>query len=329
MTLHEEQKKVQKAVEKTLAFVQEDPWLAQRVLANAKGEEPVVKKISAAFVLIMVLAVITVTALAAGIIYNQNWYYNNRGSALKEHQPEVYEAVMANLTENPEQVQSEDDLVSVVIQDVAWMPEAQKMTISFRASVKDPSRYELHGMWALDTDGAYVGEGGSTTATNDSEERAMHWLFRSFETDDYAGPARFGPPLEMMDDNTKTLLLIDRREISLFDGALQAVGSMDMLRTPEGDIVFVEEIDLTWLSEDYDAEMAKYAEQYPDMAQYAEEQIAAARTGREKLAEGTIPCTLNYTVVEYTEGMDDLELYTGGRQGQIDFVIQPKKTEEK
>ena len=46
MTLHEEQERVQKAVSNSLAHVQEDPWLAQRVLANAKGEEPVVKKIS-------------------------------------------------------------------------------------------------------------------------------------------------------------------------------------------------------------------------------------------------------------------------------------------
>ena len=328
MTLHEEQKKVQKAVESSLAFVQEDPWLVQRVLANAKGEEPVVKKISATFILIVLLAMITVTALAAGIIYNQNWYYNNRGSALVEHQPEVYEAVMENLTENPEQVQSEDSLVNVVIQDVSWAPEAKKMTVSFRASVKNPEKYELHGMWALDTDGAYIGEGGSTTATDDSEDRAMHWLFRTFETEEYAGAVRFGPPAEMMDDNTKKLLLIERREISLFGGTLQAAGAMDMLRTPEGDVIFVEEIDLTWLSEDFDAEMAKLAEQYPDMAQYAEEQIAAAKTGREKLAEGTIPCTLNYTVVEYTEGMDDLELYTGGEQGQVDFVIRPKKTAE-
>ena len=44
MTLHEEQKKVQKAMESTLSGLQEDPWLTQRVLANTKGEEPVKKK---------------------------------------------------------------------------------------------------------------------------------------------------------------------------------------------------------------------------------------------------------------------------------------------
>ncbi len=55
MTLHEEQKRVQEAVSSSLAYVQEDPWLAQRVLANAKGEEPVKKKISLALVLCIVL----------------------------------------------------------------------------------------------------------------------------------------------------------------------------------------------------------------------------------------------------------------------------------
>ena len=54
MNLHEEQKRVQKAVSNTLTHVQEDPWLTQRVLANAKGEEPVKRKTSLALVLSIV-----------------------------------------------------------------------------------------------------------------------------------------------------------------------------------------------------------------------------------------------------------------------------------
>ena len=38
-----------------LSGLQEDPWLTQRILANAKGEEPVKKKISAALVLCVIL----------------------------------------------------------------------------------------------------------------------------------------------------------------------------------------------------------------------------------------------------------------------------------
>ena len=55
MTLHEEQKTVQKAMESTLSGLREDPWLTQRVLANAKGEEPVKKKLSTALVLCFIL----------------------------------------------------------------------------------------------------------------------------------------------------------------------------------------------------------------------------------------------------------------------------------
>lgn len=55
MTLHEEQERVQKAVSHSLSHVQEDPWLAQRVLANVKGEEPVKKKVSLALILCIVL----------------------------------------------------------------------------------------------------------------------------------------------------------------------------------------------------------------------------------------------------------------------------------
>jgi|GEM_PF-1098834 len=55
VTLHEEQKRVQKAVNSSLSHVQEDPWLTQRILANAKGEKPVKRKVSLALVLSIVL----------------------------------------------------------------------------------------------------------------------------------------------------------------------------------------------------------------------------------------------------------------------------------
>ena len=60
MTLREEQERVQKAVNQSLAHIQEDPWLSQRVLANVKGEEPVKRKISLA----LVLSIVGVLALA-------------------------------------------------------------------------------------------------------------------------------------------------------------------------------------------------------------------------------------------------------------------------
>lgn len=65
-----EQKKVQKAMNASLSGLQADPWLAQHVLANAKGEEPMVKKVSGAVVVLCVLLVLSMaTAVAAGVLY--------------------------------------------------------------------------------------------------------------------------------------------------------------------------------------------------------------------------------------------------------------------
>ena len=55
MNLKHEQKKVQTAMDAALSGLQEDPWLAQRVLANTKGEEPIMKKRISALALVVVL----------------------------------------------------------------------------------------------------------------------------------------------------------------------------------------------------------------------------------------------------------------------------------
>ena len=62
MTLHEEQERVQQAVQRSLAHVQADPWLTQRVLAHAKGEKNMVKRISASMILAIALAILSMTA---------------------------------------------------------------------------------------------------------------------------------------------------------------------------------------------------------------------------------------------------------------------------
>lgn len=68
MTLHEEQEKVQTAMNDALSGLREDPWLTQRVLANAKGENVVIKKISVSMVIAIALVLLTVTgALAAAL----------------------------------------------------------------------------------------------------------------------------------------------------------------------------------------------------------------------------------------------------------------------
>ena len=74
MTLHEEQEKIQSAMKTALSGLQEDPWLTQRVLANAKGEEPVKKKLSATMVLVIVLVTITTAALAVAAGKYFGWF---------------------------------------------------------------------------------------------------------------------------------------------------------------------------------------------------------------------------------------------------------------
>ena len=70
MNLHEEQKKVQKAMNTTLSGLQEDPWLTQRVLANAKGEEPVKRKMSLALVL-SIVGILAVMGTAYALFSSQ------------------------------------------------------------------------------------------------------------------------------------------------------------------------------------------------------------------------------------------------------------------
>ena len=338
MTLHDEQERVQKAVNNSLSYVQEDPWLTQRVLAQAKGEEPVKKKLSASAILVIVLLCLAITAIAAGIIYNQDWWWNNRNSLEKSNKPELYEAVMANMVENPEQTQCEDNQVQVTIQDVSWAPEADIMTISFRATPKSPEHNELHSMWALDTDGSYIGEGGSITVTDDSEDRAIHWLWRTdIELDGPRGYGHipgYGPVPDMMDDSSKQLLLLDYAGTNIIINSTEIENavdmfplesSMDMFRTTTGDVYFVGKFDLSWLKEEYDQEMQKRAEEAPDMKDYYNQRIAIAQAARERIGEEGITCVLTYRVVEYTEGMNDMDLYTNGGGRSVQFIIRPKQ----
>lgn len=291
------------------------------VTAAVPGKEEIImkKKISFGMVFAIVLIVLTLTACAAGIIYNQDWYFKNRVHL----EPEIYEDVMKNLVEVDEQTQSEGSLVDVKVQDVSWAREAKMLTVTFRAVPKDPEHYELHSRYDLDTDGCYVGEGGATDPKEDGEDRAIHWLWRVDPTGDEQ--SRMGPPMEMMDDPGKHLLLIEGKDVRVGDGSLELLGGTDMFRTPEGEVIFEAEYQLDWLDEVFDRQIREWADQNSgegeDAQAYAEKKITGAQQARETARSGKLPCVVDYTVVEYTEGMDDMELYTGGEHGQVSFVI--------
>ena len=61
-------KQVHQAVDDMTKTAKEDPWLAQRILAQEKGEQPMARKISASMVIAIVLIIISLSAaLAAGL----------------------------------------------------------------------------------------------------------------------------------------------------------------------------------------------------------------------------------------------------------------------
>ena len=247
-----------------------------------KEEMKMKKKISAGLVFALILLLIAVAAIAAGIVYDMKWWYTERHAYVDE---EKVQAVMEHRVENPEQKQDEDSLVSITVQETSRVPETGTLTIAYKVTVRDPEHYELHDMWALDVDGAYMGKDyvPPEDADEDWEERNYHMMWRS---DPDSESNRIGPVMEMMDDSGKHLLLIELQ----YDQISPAPGtpSMDEFRTPEGEVIY----------------MVEYS-QYRLYNEFSNE----------------ITCTVPYRIVEYTEGMDDTELYRGGKTGQLEFIL--------
>lgn len=68
MTLQEKQEKVQRAMNASLSGLAEDPWLARRILAQEKGEQPVKKKLSVSMLVLIATLVLSLSvALATGL----------------------------------------------------------------------------------------------------------------------------------------------------------------------------------------------------------------------------------------------------------------------
>ena len=77
---------VRHSIDSGLSSIKSDPWLAQRIIANEE-EKPVVKKISTSLIAVLTLMAITVTAVAATLLWkdagekvapleSQNGYYD-------------------------------------------------------------------------------------------------------------------------------------------------------------------------------------------------------------------------------------------------------------
>lgn len=68
MNNRQENDRLRHAIDTTLSGLAEDPWLAQRVLSKAKGEEKVKKKLSIGFILAMVVVLAAVSAAIAATV---------------------------------------------------------------------------------------------------------------------------------------------------------------------------------------------------------------------------------------------------------------------
>ena len=312
----DEKREMQKILNHSLSGLKENPFLAQRVIAQAKGEKPVVKKISASMILVIVILCLTLTAIAAGIIYNQEWYWNNRNSPEKEYKPEVYGELMENMEENPAQQADDDGLVQVAVREVSWAPGADVMTVSLSAAPKDPARYELYSRWSLDEDGAGFDE-DAVDVTEDGEDRAVHWLWRNDiglgESRGYGQIPGFGPVAAMMDDSSKQMIMLDPVEVFLVcpaetgseENVIPLNGSTDMYRTaPEGDVWYWAEFDLAWLRQDMEKAFGK----------------EGAETRWEEICKDGMKCRLEYRIVKYLEN-DELEY---GENRSVEFTVRPK-----
>ena len=267
---------------KAVEWSQRDTLAVLRA-ANQGGHRSMKATTKLAVALMLALALMATTALAL-VGHGLGWYYDNRFPALKEHEPETYEDIMANLQSDVPQWAEEDPEIRIAVAETSWAAAERVLVVSVMAEVADPAVHELHPMWNLDADGAYVGEGGAAEPASDGEDRAVHWLWTK---------RGFGP-VEKLIAPGKALLLVDMQHLYLDDMSVVS-SSMDAYVTEDGMVHTVLESRL-------------------DAAQ-AEALLAADTDG-----DGSVTLTLPYTVTRYTD--DDEQLYCGGRTGEIRFEVK-------
>ena len=257
-----------------------------QTLLNLK-EEKNVKRITLRAALITALMIALLCGIAcAAFTHGMDWYYNNRFTAYQQYEPEKYQAILENKQAVTVQNSRPDDLISVAVQEAAWVPEKRFLSIILSAVPKDAARYELHPMWNLDADGSYIGEGGDESPDSDGIDRAVHWLWTE---------KGFGPIDQVMSDPGKQLLLFEASEayLGMPEDDLPLMGdgsSCDSFVSENGEVVTVLEIQMSEIPDD-----------------------------RLRGASGALTISIPYTVTPYTE--DDQALYLGGKTHWVSFDI--------
>ena len=65
----DDKRRVQNLLNQSLSGLKENPFLARRVIAKAKGEEPVAKRISTAMVIVLILVILILIVLIWNLLY--------------------------------------------------------------------------------------------------------------------------------------------------------------------------------------------------------------------------------------------------------------------
>lgn len=252
-------------------------------LPQQKEEEPV-KRFVLRTALVWALITVMLCATAYAVIScGLEWYYSDRFATLQEVDPEKYDAIMANLQTDPKQFTVGDELIDIQVSEVSWSAEKNVLVVALTAVPRDGEVYELHPKWNLDPDGCYVGEGGAPEPAEPDVERDHHWLWTE---------NGFGPVHKMVAPG-KQLLLLDMQRV-YFGGVSIGNTAMDAYVGKDGAVHTVLDVPLT-----------------ADMAAHLHEMQAK---------DGGVVLELPFTVTRYTE--DDEQLYTGGKNGKVSFVLE-------
>lgn len=249
-------------------------------------EEKRVKRLALRTAVVWVLLTVLLCATAYAVItYGLDWYYNNRFTAYQEHEPEKYAAIMEHMQSDLPQTAEGCAQVDIRVAEASWAEEENLLVVSLKALPVNPAVYELHPMWNLDPDGAYMGKDWVPASNADSEERNIHWLWTE---------NGFGP-VEKMVAPGKQLLLLDAADVWLGGRSLFGDGSsMDSFVGEDGAVYTVLEVRL---GED-----------------------SAFRQAIVEDEDGVLQLSVSFRVTPYTD--DDEALYLGGEEGLVHFDLK-------
>lgn len=262
----------------------------------------------------LVIAALCTTAFAL-VSQGLEWYYSNRFTAYQEYEPEKHNAIMEHLQTEVKQAPVNDPEISILIEETSWAPEQKILVISAVAAPANPETAELHPMWNLDADGAYVSKEHLGLYADDEEVRGEHWLWTA---------SGYGPVKEMTAPG-KALLLLDTGSICLDDIRLLGdMSSVDAYVTEEGAVHTVIEVRLEdFFDPAYADKVQAQIDSAPDSAEFWRSRLAEVERVRQIISEdedGVLTLTLPYTVTAYSD--DDEQLYHGGRQGEVHFEVK-------